>query len=459
MANERTAVVIGASMGGLLAARVLSERFGRVVVLERDALAADGQPRKGVPQGRHAHGLLARGREILEELFPGLTAELEARGALRGDLGLDTGWWHAGTLHLPHASGIVGLLVSRPVLEGAVLRRVRALPNVELVERCDVLGLEGGGPVSGVRFLRRAPGAAVETLSAELTVDASGRGSRLPAWLARAGWAPPPEEELKVDLGYATRLYRRRPGQLGGRSAVVIAASPEVHRAGVALAMEGERWIVSFGGYAGDHAPLDDRGFTAYASRLPAPELADLLREAEPLSEPFRYRYSASLRRRYERLRRFPEGLLAFGDALCSFNPIYGQGMSVAALEALALRECLARGWAGLAPRFFRRAARIVDIPWSIAAVSDLRFPEVEGRRGPMVRFVNWYLAKLHVAARTDRVVSHAFLRLTNLLAPPASVLRPGIVLRVLRAHLRAEPSRDGEEAAPARPRPVVRPS
>jgi 2-polyprenyl-6-methoxyphenol hydroxylase-like FAD-dependent oxidoreductase len=445
MANEKRAVVIGASMGGLLAARVLSERFERVSVLERDALTGDGHPRKGVPQGRHAHGLLARGREILEELFPGLTEELEASGAVRGDLALDTAWWHAGVLHLPHRSGIIGLLVSRPVLEGAVLRRVRALPNVEILERCDVIGLHGDRPVSGVRLLRRVAGATVETMPADLTVDASGRGSRLPAWLASAGVAPPPEEELRLDLGYATRVYRRRPGQLGNRSAVVVAASPEVHRAGVALAMEGERWIVSFGGYAGDHAPLDDRGFTAYASGLPAPDIAELLREAEPLSEPFRYRFPSSLRRRYERLRRFPEGLLAFGDALCSFNPIYGQGMSVAALEAVALRECLARGRAGLARRFFRRAARIVDIPWSIAAVSDLRFPEVEGRRGPMVRFVNWYLAKLHVAARTDRVVSHAFLRLTNLLATPASVLRPGIALRVLRAHLRAEPSvRDG---------------
>lgn len=455
METER-AVVIGASMGGLLAARILSERLERVIVLERDELPALGEPRKGVPHGRHAHGLLARGREVLEELFPGMTEELVAAGAIVGDAGSEAGWFHEGGYHSASRAGITALLVSRPLLEGAIARRVRALPNVEILERRDVLGLvTRGGAVVGVRLVRRAAGAAEELARADLTVDASGRGSRAPAWLEAAGYPPPAEEEVRVDVGYATRVYRRAPGQLNGRSALVVAGSPDAPRTAAVLAMEGDRWIVSIGGYLGDRAPLDAQGFLAFASGFPAPEVGALAREAEPLSEPLRYRFDASLRRRYERCRRFPSAFLVFGDAICSFNPVYGQGMTVAALEALALRACLARGDEGLARRFFQAAARVVDVPWGVAVASDLRFPGVAGRRTAGVRLLNWYLPRLHRAAHADAAVSKAFLRVAHMLAPPASLLGPAVALRVLRSSLagsstRARPAAPAGASAPA---------
>jgi len=196
--------------------------------------------------------------------------------------------------------------------------------------------------------------------------------------------------------------------------------------------------MVTLNGYLGQRPPTDPDGFVAFAAGLPVPDIFEVISDAEPLGEVLSARYPASVRRRYERLGRFPEGYLVVGDAVCSFNPIYGQGMSVAALEALALRECLRAGpAAGLARRFFVKAARIVDISWGIAVGADLRFPGIHGARTAKVRLVNAYLARFHVAAATDPVLGGAFLRVVNLMDRPESLHGPTIALRVLRGNLR----------------------
>jgi hypothetical protein len=202
------------------------------------------------------------------------------------------------------------------------------------------------------------------------------------------------------------------------------------------LAIESNRWIVSLGGFAGDHPPLDEEGFLSYARSLPAPDIYNVITGAEPLSEPFPYRFKASLRRRYERLSHFPEGYLTFGDAICSFNPIYGQKMSVAAIEALDLQQELRQGTAGLWRRFFLRAAKSIDNPWQIAVSSDLRFPEVEGKRTPGMRLINAYMPWLHRAAHRDPVVARTFQDVVGLIEPPQSLIRPRILWRVLRGNL-----------------------
>jgi 2-polyprenyl-6-methoxyphenol hydroxylase-like FAD-dependent oxidoreductase len=441
MANAgEQAVVIGASVGGLLTARVLSEFYERVTIVERDVLPASGETRKGVPQARHAHGILVKGTEALEALFPGLRRALVAAGGLPGDVALDGSWTHGGRRHLRHESGLHGLLVSRPRLEGELLARVRAIANVRIVERTDVLGLvftERGARATGVRVIARAPGAAEELLPADLTVDASGRGSRVPAWLAAAGRPAPSVDKVAVDIRYTTRVYRRHAAELGGALFAIVSAAPDVPRAGVALAMEGDRWIVTAAGYLGDEPPEDPGAFAAWLGTLADPVLEALVRGAEPLpGNAVHHRMPASVRRRYERLKGFPAGLLVLGDALCSFNPVYGQGMTVAALEALALRDLLARGPRRLAQRFFRRAARIVEMAWSTAVVNDLGLASVPGRRTAGTRFLSWYLARLHAAAERDAVVSGAFLRVANLCAAPATILRPAVAWRVLGAPL-----------------------
>jgi 2-polyprenyl-6-methoxyphenol hydroxylase-like FAD-dependent oxidoreductase len=449
------AVVLGASMAGLAAARVLVDAYERVTVLERDALSANAAHRKGVPQSRHAHGLLAAGRVALEELFPGLTDELVANGALSGDLQADTRWSNQGLRLCPGTSGLQGIAVSRPLLEGCVRERVRALPNVRVVDRCDAAGLvptSDGRRVGGVRVLRRADGSAEEVLEADLVVDATGRSSRSPVWLEELGYPRPAQDEVRIGVAYASRIYRRRPDHLDGDRAVVVAATTARPRGAALLAMEGDRWMVTLNGYLGQRPPADPDGFLAFAAGLPVPDVFEVIRDAEPLGEVLPARYPASVRRHYERLHEFPDGYLVTGDAVCSFNPVYGQGMSVAALEALALRECLGAGpAAGLAKRFFTKVAHIVDIPWGIAVGADLRFPGIKGARTAKVRLVNAYLARFHLAAATDPILARAFLRVVNLMDRPEGLLRPAIALRVLRGNLWRAATR------PRRPRPASR--
>jgi hypothetical protein len=203
------------------------------------------------------------------------------------------------------------------------------------------------------------------------------------------------------------------------------------------LAQENDSWIVSAGGFLGDDAPDSDEGFLAYLATLPTMEIHDVVARAEPLSDYRRYRYASSVRWRYEKLARFPENYLVFGDAICSFNPIYGQGMTVAAQEALTLQKCLLAGSNELARRFFRAAAKIVDIPWDIAVGNDLRHPQVKGARPPMLRFINWYIGKLHLAATNDSTLATTFLKVVNLMIPPPSLLSPAIAWRVWRGNWR----------------------
>jgi 2-polyprenyl-6-methoxyphenol hydroxylase-like FAD-dependent oxidoreductase len=447
----QTAVVIGASMGGLLAARALADHYEQVTLLERDSFPAPGEHRKGVPQGRHAHAVLVRGLEIMEGYFPGLIAELVAHGADYGDVSQYARWFHEGACHRPTMIGHDAINVSRPLLEATIRARLLELPNVRAVEGCDVLGLlatPDQGRVTGVRLIRRRAGSAEESLAADLVVDASGRGSRSPAWLEALGYERPLEETVKIGVTYTSCQYRRRPSPEGSPVAYIVAASPANPRGGVLLSQEGGRWMLTVAGYLGAHAPLDQAGLIEYVRALAAPDIYELIKDAEPLGEPATHKIPSNLRRRYDRLARFPQGHLVFGDALCSFNPVYAQGMSVAALEARALGACLEQGDARLARRFFARAAVIADTPWSTAVGNDLRFPAIEGPRTAMTRFINWYVGKLHHAAQHDEAVSVAFLKVVNLLEPPPSILRPGIVWRVLRGNI--WPRREGAAASPA---------
>jgi 2-polyprenyl-6-methoxyphenol hydroxylase-like FAD-dependent oxidoreductase len=312
------------------------------------------------------------------------------------------------------------------------------------------------GRVTGVRLLRRGAGSAEESLSASLVVDASGRGSRSPAWLEALGYARPAEEQVRVGVGYVSREYRRRPEHAGGALAVNITPVPPNRRMGVMLALEDDRWMLTLVGYLGDHPPTDPQALEDFARTLPAPDIYDIIRTAEPLSAPIAAKYPASMRRRYDQLQRFPAGYLVLGDALSAFNPTYGQGMSVAAMEAAALREALASGEQDLARRFFRTAAAIIDIPWRLAVGGDLRFAEVEGQRSNMQKLINGYLDRFHQAAQYDPVLVSAFGQVVSLLAPPASLLHPRLVVRVLRANRRqarghgrrGAPQRRAEEAA-----------
>jgi 2-polyprenyl-6-methoxyphenol hydroxylase-like FAD-dependent oxidoreductase len=433
------AIIIGGSIAGLLAARVLADHFERVTLIERDLFPADIQTRKGVPQGRHVHALLARGLEIMSTLFPGLENELLAGGAVPVDLAGETHWYHFGGYKLQFESEFVSLMMSRPLLEWHIRRHVLALPNVAAIQECAVdhlLASADRARVTGVALRRRSSTADVEHLSADLIIDASGRGSQSPVWLSALGYEKPRETVIKIGVGYTTRIYQRRPSDLVGARAILIAPEPpQQTRVGVMSPIEGNRWMITLGGWLGDHASTDEQGFLEFARSLPAPDIYDVISHAEPLSDLVAYTFPSNLRRHYERLDRFPAGYLVLGDAMCSFNPVYGQGMTVSALQASALDKSL-RERSGelndLARRFFQRAAKLIDIPWMAATGEDFRYPQVEGVRPPGIKLILWYGAKLQLATQRDAEVYRAFLYVMNLMCPPTSLFHPRIIGRVL---------------------------
>ncbi|MEY9211900.1 FAD-binding protein [Thermobifida halotolerans] len=430
------AVVLGAGMAGLLTARVLADAYAQVLVVERDRVSGPAAPRRGVPQGRHVHGLLARGQQILDELFPGFTEEMTDAGVPTGDLG-QLRWFFHGRRLQPAGTGLVCVSATRPLLEHRVRERVRALPGVSFLEEHDILDLvttPDRGRVTGVRVRHRTEGGAEEVLESDLVVDATGRGSRTPVWLEQLGYSRPDEERIKIDLTYTTRIYRL-PGEevLRGDLSINPVSSP-THRRGAFLSrIEGDRCIVSLTGVLGDSPPTDPDGFLEFARSLPVPDVYEAIRDAEPLTDPVSFHYPTSVRRRYERLGRFPDRLLVTGDAVCSFNPVYGQGMTVAALEALTLREHLRRGAHPSPLPFLKDVSGVIDVPWQTSAGSDLGFPEVEGPRSPAVRLANAYVGLVHAAAARDGAVTRTFMRVAGLVDPMGELMRPRMLLRVLR--------------------------
>src|SRR5262245_28113538 len=449
-----SAVVLGASRSGLLGARARSSHFARVTLVERDALPERDESRKGVPQSNHAHGLLASGYQAMDEYFPGMMDELEALGAPRGDVVGDFLWFQYGRWKLRHDSGLRGITVSRPCLEAAIRRRVKALPNVTFLDGAE--GLKpafdaGTGRVTGL-VVRSRGGSAQETLGADLVVDASGRGSQSPKWLDEAGCGHPDEITVKVNVGYASRTFARKPGEFFGSMGGIISGTPPAStRYAAILAAEDGRWVVTLVGALGDYPPTDEAGWMAFAASLPVRAVHQLVASIQPLTDIVSYRFPANQRRLYERMARFPSGYLVIGDAVCSFNPIYGQGMSVAATEATALEECLTDGLDGLGRRFYQRARRIVDIPWAIATGEDLRFPQVEGKRPPGFALINRYLERVHAMASADPAVCRKFFDVLNLLAPPPSLMSPAVAWRVL---ARSAPTGEGSPWGTKRPGP-----
>lgn len=447
-------MVLGASMAGLLAARVLTETYRKVTVIDRDMLPGIGVHRRGVPHGRHLHAVQPRGREVLEELFPGFTAGAVQAGAQTGD-GL-------GTLRLILSGhrlrqvdiGRLGLFVSRPFLEGLVRGRVRALPGVTFVEGTDIVDL------MTTSDQRRVTGATVhgpdgqpQQIMAGLVVDATGRGSRTPVWLQERGYQRPTEDRVDIGLGYATRTLRLRPGATGHDKFIGVGATPNNPRMGGLGAVEHGRHILTLGGILGDYPPTDPAGFDAFTTSLALPDITEALVGAELLDDPVGFRFPASVRHRYERLREFPDGLLVIGDAVSSFNPVYGQGMTVAANQAMALRRLLARTTEPSPRQYFRLIAKTVDPPWDIAVGADLAFPDVLGTRTVKIRLVNTYMPRLHAAAAHDATLSAAFARVLGLIDRPEGLLRPDRALRVWSTNRR----HPGPPAIAAAPNPRVR--
>lgn len=444
--HREGAVVCGASMAGLLAARVLSEFYESVTVVERDVLPENAAQRRGVAPGRHLQMLLSPGSSYLAELFPGLLDELAIAGAeiFDGDVDPSLFYLRIGEKELcrsgsfTRSDAMVLVLASRPLLEAHVRRRVRAIANVTFEEGHDVvepiIGL--ADRVSAVRVVDRQTGQE-RVLEADLVVDAMGRAGRTPAFLEACGYDRPIEQKYAVNLSYSSQFFRVPAGALAEK-AVVIAPRLQRPTGGGLLAYEENTVILTLIGVAGYNLPTELTGVLASAADLLPEHITTALRAAEPLGEMSAQHYPASMWRRYDKLKRFPKGLLVIGDAVCSFNPVYGQGMTSAALQAAVLHRCLSATDTGdLSRRYFQASAKKLAPIWQNNRLVDFSVTPAGRWLSIPQKLLNWCLDRVYAAAANDIVLTEAFVRALELLDPPTAMWRPALLRRIVMGNRR----------------------
>ena len=431
-------MVAGGGIAGLLAARVLADVADEVVVLDPDHPVAGAAPRPGVPHGRQLHVLLEMGQVLLERWLPGVLAELAALEATRCGLDGDAVMYVDGRAR-PAVSTDAVLGVGRPLLERVVRGRVEALAPVRL-RQARVTGLTMTGTrVDGVR-IEAAEG--IDRLASDLVVDATGRAGRLDGWLRRLGYPPPPKQRVMLDLSYATATFHRRPGQrFGGRLIIHSMHSASAAHPGVnaIVPLEDCRWGVVLAGYGADRAERDLPSFLRRCRAEPLPYFGELVEDCAPAGDVVPYRFPATVRRDWHRSRALPGGVVAMGDAVASLNPVYGQGMTVAALHGCALAAWLRSDPPVDRPadRYFESVRVLTDAAWQGTAVEDLRLPHAYGDRPagyPLLRGLNALISR---AAMTDPVVARQFLDVIGLRIHPSELARPSILLRAAAACLR----------------------
>lgn len=438
----QNAVVLGAGIAGLLAARVLSEFYDSVTVVERDKLPDSPSQRKGVPQGRHVHMFLSRGTQALAELFPGLLDELAEAGAVvvtDGDLSRIYarvgGWELKRSGRLADPTVLTLCLASRPFVEFHVRRRVMGLPKVTFLDGHDAVEpLTAADAVAGVRIINRDNGFAT-VLDADLVVDATGRAARTPVFLEALGYGRPAELRSATELGYSSQRLRIPEGCIA-QQMVMFNRGPRQPR-GLLLGCEHGTWMLAVGRSAdAGGAPADFATMLALAQGAVPSAIMDGLRRAQPVEEIAVFRNPAAVWRRYDQMPRFPRGLVVIGDGLCSLDPTYGQGMTMAALQALALRDCLRSGDTDLAQRFFTAAAQHIGPTWAGNQAND-RVPSTTRKRSMRRRLRSQVVKATLNAATRDAPVVERLLRVTHLIDPPARLQDPALMLRILWVNLR----------------------
>lgn len=433
------AIVIGGSIAGLLAARVLADSFNLVTIVETDKLPENPDARKGVPQSVQPHILLTRGYRILKELFPGIGSQLSASGALTIDWTREFehfgyGGWSASS----QSSDIVSFTCTRPLIEWAMRQQLSNFSNVQFVEN-RVIGLCNEGEfITGV-CVRSKIGADEEHLPASLIVDASGRRSQAPKWLESIGFPPPPESVVNPFLGYATRRYREPKNFKPSWKVMLISQSPpNGTRLGYLARIEGGEWIATLGGYGGDFPPLDNEGFLDFARSLPSQKFYEGIKDAEPISPIYAHRATVNRLRHYEKVM-LPQGFICLGDAVCALCPVYGQGMTVSALSAIILRDWLNDPRSRLADgsyissRFQNSLAKSNSLHWGLATAQDSRFPTTEGGKlAAQNNLLTWYTKRLLMKTNSDTILHTTLMEVVHLLKSPLALYHPSVIFRVL---------------------------
>jgi 2-polyprenyl-6-methoxyphenol hydroxylase-like FAD-dependent oxidoreductase len=454
MAQTETAhaVVLGGSLTGMAVAKVLARYLDRVTLVERDRLPDRPEWRRGLPQARHTHNLLGAGQAALEQIYPGIGAELVAAGMVRVRMPDDMLLLLPGGWSRRFVGRHVVLSGSRDLLDWTIRKRLHSEPNVEFVSETEAIGLlseDGGRRVTGVRLRRKDAAAPTGwgepyDLTAPLVVDATGRTSRSPEWLGQLGHGVPKESVVDAKTSYATCVFDPPAGHSADWKCILIQATPDEPRAGILNPIENGRWMVSAAGLGGERPPLDHDGFKEFAKGLRSDALYAAIRDAEPLTPVYGSGRTENRRRHYEKLRSWPAGFLVLGDAAGSFNPSYGQGISVASLTAVSLGEKLRKVGPGPLPPGFAAGfrgtvAQHIDAAWMLSANADLGYPGAgEGRPPLAARLGGKYMSRMLAVATDNKAVALALFDLTHLVASPRAVFQPNVLAATLRGRRRS---------------------
>jgi len=439
LSNKHHAIILGGSFAGLMTAKALSHHYKKVTIIEKDKVHRHPEARKGQPHTQHLHGLLPAALNILNDYFPGFYDDVTNNGGVTNDLGLSMNWYTHGGYKKNVFMGITGISLSRPLLEHIVRERVLAMPNITLIDNTPAkafLSSSDKQHVTGVLVDDKQSGE-TKIYEADLVIDCTGRGSQTPKWLKQLGYDEVPVTEVKIDVTYTTRVYKRNPEDERGRWWIACTPeAPKERRNGAVFPIEGNRWIVSVGGWHGEKAATDETEFLEFLKTLPNTNIYDIASKSEPLSDIIQYKYPVSIKRNYEKMDRFPTGLLVLGDAASSFNPVYGQGISSTCMQALALDKLLSENISEqkLAKTFFKRILNIKDKLWQMSTDEDFRFPETTGTRPFGIGISNKFVSQLHRATNSDETVCYAFLRVMGLLDPPTKLMRPKMLWKILTA-------------------------
>jgi 2-polyprenyl-6-methoxyphenol hydroxylase-like FAD-dependent oxidoreductase len=437
---EKKAIVIGAGMGGLAAAKALANHFGHVTVLDRDILPSQAEPRVGTAQSKHTHALIGGGLKALSVLFPGFEEDVHKAGAVKMRVGLEACMERPGYDPFPVRDlGFDVYSASRPLFELVTRRRIEQQENIELLPKSRVTELitsQDGSSITGVCW--ESSDGQVGTLHADIIVDASGRGTLTIESLEAQGLPRPEETEIGIDQAYSTAIFERpATGLPNWKSMIVLPSAPTSSRGAFLFPIEDNKWIVTAGGNHGDAPPGDLGGFLEFLKTLRTQTIYDAVKDANPVGEIARFVLPSSVRRHFEKLPTFPRGLLVIGDGFCRFNPVFGQGMSVAAQEAVILDGLLATRVDGqdalgnLALNFFAACQDAIETPWAVA-MSDFVYPKTRGQRPPdFAQRIQYGMALTRLASE-DAAVHKLATEVNHLLRPQSALREPQLAMRVM---------------------------
>ena len=451
MQDKTHALVIGGSLAGLLAGRALANHFDRVTILERDFYPQQPAPRSGLPQSRFPHTLMLRGQQILEQFFPGLKADLLAQGAIALDSCQDIAALTPAGWAARSSSDLILLACSRDLLDWQVRRRLRLLPNVHFLEGASVTGLLANaaktqviGVSARIRSASSTDQSATDSnsettkdLYADLVVDASGKASHAPQWLQALGYEPPQETEVNAFVGYTARIYQPPSHSTVDWKLLFIQPNPpEQHRGGAIFPIEGNRWIVSLSGGDQDYPPTDEAGFLAFARSLPSAALFNAIQAATPLAPIYTHRSNENRLRHYDQLLKQPEQLIVVGHAACALNPTYGQGMTVAAIEADLLNQFFHSHSAnriGQTRQLQKHLAKAHREAWALSIYQDYRYRSIQARQiNAVTQFMTWYSDQVQKLMVEQAAVRIAIMEIMHLLKPSSVMFQPFILSRII---------------------------